>query len=272
MSNFIHAIFNYQFMQNALFSIITASALCGLIGTFVVNKKITMMSGSIAHAILGGIGIANFLGLNLYIGAFIFALFSAIVIGLVTLKQSSISDSVISSFWAIGMAIGIIFINFTPGYTVDLMSYLFGNLLLVDSQSLYILIGVTIVSIILISVFYNKIVAICFDQEYARISGINVTFYYLLLMILIAVSIVALQKVVGIIMVVALLSLPSTIAKFYSVNTRQMILKSIAFSMFFMLLGFFMSYILTIPPGATIIVVTGAAFFVNHLIMKLLKQ
>lgn len=271
MSDFINSLINYQFMQNALYSIIAASVLCGLIGTFVVNKKITMMSGSIAHAILGGVGIANFLNLNLYIGAFVFALFSAIIIGLVTLKHSSISDSVISSFWAIGMAIGIIFINFTPGYTVDLMSYLFGNLLLVNKLSLYVLIAVTIISIIIITVFYKKLVAICFDQEYARISGINVTFYYLLLMILIAISIVALQKVVGIIMVVALLSLPSTIAKSYSINTQQMIIKSVVLSFVFMLFGFFLSHVLVIPPGATIIIVIGIAFFVNQLVMKVKK-
>ncbi len=271
MTNFIHSVIHYQFMQNALYSILAASVLCGLIGTFVVNKKITMMSGSIAHAILGGIGIANFLSLNLYIGAFVFAFISAVIIGLVTLNHSSISDSIISSFWAIGMAIGIIFINFTPGYSVDLMSYLFGNLLLVNSQSLYILFTVTIISITLIAAFYKKLVAICFDQEYARISGINVTFYYLLLMVLIAISIVALQKVVGIIMVVALLSLPSTIAKSYSINTRQMIIKSIIFTLIFMLIGFFLSHTLAIPPGATIIIVIGTAFFLNHIILRIKK-
>ena len=267
MAEFISATFEYPFLQYALLTGLLASVACGIIGSYIVTRRITYIGGGIAHSVLGGMGAAYFLSVvykwsafqPLY-GAVIAALIAAIVIGLVSLRARQREDTVIGAVWAIGMAIGIIFISKTPGYNENLMSYLFGNILMVTPSDLW-LIGILDIIVVAVGLlFYNQFLAVCFDEEFARVRGINVEFYYLLLLCLTALTVVILVTVVGIVMVIALLTLPVAVASYFSKTLwRTMILATI-FSILFTFFGLTISYTPNLPAGATIILLAGATY------------
>ena len=169
MTDFLVTICQHAFMQNAFYAGLLASVACGMAGTYVVVKRISYISGGIAHAVLGGMGIAYYLGLNPLLGAVVFALCSAVLLGLVSIKAKQHEDTIIGALWAVGMAIGVIFISITPGYKVDLTSFLFGNILLVSTKDLAILCGLDLLILLLVLVFYRQFQAICFDEDYARL-------------------------------------------------------------------------------------------------------
>ncbi len=188
---------------------------CGIIGTYIVIRRISYIADGIAHAVLGGMGAALYLhkvyhwdGVLPIHGALVAAIIAAIIIGLVSLWAKQREDTVISALWAVGMAAGIIFISQTPGYNEDLMGYLFGNILMVSSSDLWMLAGLDAIIVIIGLLFYNQFLAVCFDQEFARVRGLNVELFYLLLLGLAALTVVVLATVVGIVMVIALLTLP----------------------------------------------------------------
>ena len=262
MSDFFSSIVNYTFLQNAIIAGILASIVCGITGTFVVVKKITFISGGIAHAVLGGVGIAYYLAMPPIIGAFVFAILSAIIIGLVKLKANQHENTVISALWAMGMAIGVIFMYLTPGYSADLLSYLFGNILMVSSTSLYILAGLNVFIILVVLIFYRQFVAITYDEEQARLHGLPVDFLYILLLCIIALTIVVLIQIVGIILVIALLSLPAAIASLYTRTLHAMIFSAIGLGMVLTLSGIAISFSANIPTGATIIIICGLAYLI----------
>ena len=262
MAELFSCIATYTFLQNAIIAAVLASIVCGITGTFVVVKKITFISGGIAHAVLGGVGIAFYLSMPPIIGAFIFAILAAITIGLVKLKASQHENTVISALWAMGMAIGVIFMYLTPGYSTDLLSYLFGNILMVSSTNLYILAALNVFIILIVLVFYRQFVAITYDEEQARLRGLPVDFLYILLLCIIALTIVVLIQIVGIILVIALLSLPAAIAGLYTKTLHAMMFSAIGLGMVFTLSGIAISFSLNIPTGATIIIICGLVFLI----------
>ena len=257
MNDFITALFQHTFLQNAVLGGILSSIVCGIMGTFVVIKRIVFISGGIAHTILGGVGIAYYLGIEPIIGAFVFAVLAAIIIGLVKLKAKQQEDTVIGALWAIGMAIGVIFMYLTPGYNVDLLTYLFGNILLVSKSDILILIFLNILIIGMVILFYRQFLAITFDEEFSRLRGLPVDFLYILLLILIALTIVVLIRIVGLILVIALLTLPAAISFLYMKTPAKMMITAIILGLIFTFLGIFLSFEMNLPSGAAIIITSG---------------
>lgn len=268
MIEFFRAVTQYSFVMNALLTGLLASVACGMIGSFVVARRITYIAGGIAHSVLGGMGLARWLEMvhgwpvkPLY-GAVVAALAAALTIGIVSLKAREREDTVIGAIWAIGMAVGILFIAATPGYSEDLMSYLFGNILMVGTLDLY-LIGVLDIGVIAVTLlFFNQLQAVCFDEEFARVRGLNVEWYYLLLLCLTALTVVILVTVVGIVLVIALLTLPVAVAGYFTRTLGRIMILAIGLSVLFTTLGLAVSYGSNWPAGATIIVVAGISYLV----------
>lgn len=271
---FFNALGTNPFLQYALIAGLLASISCGVVGTYIVTKKISLVSGGIAHTILGGVGIVCFLnkvyGMNIppLYGALIVAIAAAIIIGLVKIYSEHDSDTIIAALWSVGMAVGVIFIALTPGYNNDLMSYLFGNILMVTKHDLYLLVILDTFVIIVGVTLYHKLCAICFDEDFARIKGLNVTFYYLLLLCLTAITIVTLIQVVGLILVIALLTIPAAIAKQYSNSMWKMMIWAVILGLFFTLTGLAVSYGPDLPSGAVIIIVASLSFAVSTVCRK----
>lgn len=263
MTEFFHALVTFPFMQNAVLAGVLASIACGITGTYVVVKRIAFIGGGISHAVLGGMGIAYYLGANPLTGAVAAALVAAIVIGTVRLKAHQHEDTLVSALWAVGMAVGIIFIAKTPGYNVDLTSFLFGNILMVTQHDL-VLIGVMdLVILVLVGLFFRPFLAISFDEEYARLRGVPVEIMYLLLLCLIALTVVILIQVVGLILVIALLTLPAAIAGQYTRRMGPMMIAASVLGFLFTTVGLAVSFSPDLPAGATIILLAGGSYIVT---------
>jgi zinc transport system permease protein len=260
MFEFIEVLKSHGFMQNALIIGLLASVACGVMGTYVVVKRIVFISGGISHAVLGGMGIAYYYGYHPIHGAVVSALVAAVVIGLVSLRYHQYEDTIIGALWAIGMAVGILFIYKTPGYSIDLMSYLFGNILMVKRESVYLLAALDVLIIVLVFLFYKRFLAVCFDEEYSKLQGIGVVTTYLLLLCLIALTVVILIQVVGIILVIALLTLPAATARYYARSLGQMMILASLLGVVFTTSGLIVSYQPDLPAGATIILIAGLAY------------
>ena len=279
MIEFIDAVIAHQFMRRALLAGLLASIACGIVGSYVVTRRITYIAGSMAHCILGGLGIARYLqtvhgweGCDPLYGAVAAALLAAAVIGFVSLVAKEREDTVIGAVWAIGMAIGVLFISKTPGYNQDLMSYLFGNILMVSDHDLT-LIALLDVAVVAIGLgFYKPLLAICFDDEFARLRGLRVEFYYFLLLCLTALTVVLLVTVVGLVMVIALLTLPAAVAGHFSRVLWKMMLLASVLSAAFTTLGIALSFGPDLPAGATIIIVAGIAYLAATLATSLVRS
>ena len=250
----------YNFIQNALAAAILASIACGIIGVYVVVKKIVFISGGIAHASFGGIGLGYYLGINPMLGVLPFSLVSALVMGTVSKKSKIPEDSAIGILWSLGMALGIIFVYLTPGYAPDLMTYLFGSILTVPRSDLFLMLGLDIVIIGAIYLFYKEFLALSFDEEFTTVQGLPAEKLYLFLLCIIALTIVVLIKVVGIILVIALLTIPASLSRKFTYNLKQMMLISIVFGTVISVTGIGLSYVLDVPSGATIILVLSIVY------------
>jgi len=259
---FLQALTQHGFLQNAVLASVLASSACGMVGTYVVVKRIGFLAGGIAHAVLGGMGAALFFGFLPMLGALVTAVVAALVLGLVKLHAREQEDILISAFWAAGMAVGILFISQTPGYQVDLITYLFGNVLLVSNQQLLMMLILNVVLVITIILFYKQFTAITFDEEFARLRGLPVTALYLTLLCLTAVSIVLMIQVVGLILVIALLTLPAAISQHYTQTMKSMMGLAVVLGTLFCFTGLGVSYSLDVPSGATIILVTALAYLI----------
>ncbi len=271
LSEFVHALMSYSFMQNAVIAAVLASIACGIIGSYVVVKRIAFISGGIAHAVLGGMGIAYFFGARPLLGAIPAALLFALIIGWVSLHVKTREDATIGALWAVGMAVGIMFIYKTPGYAKDLPSYLFGNILMVSRGNILLLLILDVVIIVAVVVFYKAFMAVCFDEEFARLQGLRVEALYMLLLCLIALSVVILVQVVGIVLVIALLTLPAAIAGQWTSGLRAMILGACGAALLFTLSGLVVSFPHDLPAGATIVLIAGLAFLVSTVVRSLRK-
>ena len=265
MTEFLSALATHGFLQAALLAGILASIGCGVMGTYVVVKRIGFLAGGISHSVLGGMGAALFFNQDPMHGALVAAVGSALVIGWITLRFQEHEDTLISAFWAVGMAAGILFIAKTPGYGVDLMSYLFGNILLVAPQDLWLMAGLDLVLVAAVAVYYRPLLAVTFDEEFARLRGIPVTLFHLLLLCLVAVTVVLLIRVVGLILVIALLTLPAAVAAQYASTLGRIMALATALGASFATAGLAVAYDADLPAGATIILVAGAVYLASTL-------
>jgi len=275
MSEFVDAVFHHAFLQYALLTGLLASVACGVMGTYVVVRRITYIAGGISHCVLGGLGAALYLQkawgwerLTPIYGAIAAALLAALVIGWVSLRAKQREDTVIGALWAIGMATGILFISQTPGYNQDIMSYLFGNILMVSADDMKLIAVLDVLVVTMGVLFYNQFLAVCFDEEFARLRGVNVEFFYLLLLCLTALTVVLLVTVVGIVMVIALLTLPVAVAANFARRLWSMMVLSAILSAVLTTAGLAISYGPNLPAGATTIVLAGAVYLVVAIVMR----
>jgi len=265
-------ILSFEFFRNALMAGLLASIACGIMGTYVVVKKISFISGGIAHSAFGGIGLGYLLGFNPILGAVVFSIASALGIGVISQQGHEHEDTIIATMWATGMALGILFIALAPGYAPDLMSYLFGNILFVPTEDLFIMLLLDVLIISLVWLFYNEFLALSFDEEFATIMDIPVRKLYLLLLCLIALTVVMLIKIVGVILVIALLSIPAAIAHQHSDNLKKIMLVAILFGMLFTFTGMWISYLANVPSGATIIILAAGTYGISIAWGKIRKK
>ncbi len=249
---------SYTFIQHALIAGLLVSIISGVIGALVVVNRMVFLAGGIAHSAYGGIGIAVFFGLPVFFGASLFAVFAALVMSAVAFKHRHRTDTIIGLIWAVGMAIGIIFIDLTPGYNVDMMSYLFGSILAVSEGDLLYMAILCAGIVLFVVLYYKELLSLSYDAEYAALRGINVKFFYTVLLIISALSVVVAIRVVGLILVIALLSIPTYIAERLSDSLGKMMLFSGIIAAFFTLAGLFLSYRFDLTSGATIILVSAA--------------
>lgn len=257
----------YEFFINALWAALLAAVSCGMIGTYIVSRRVVFISGGITHASFGGIGIGYFLGINPILGAAVFAVLSALGIEYSSRKTEIREDSAIAILWALGMALGVIFIFITPGYAPNLMSYLFGNILTVTTDDLFLLLGLTI----LIGGFYilqfRNILYIAFDEEFARARRLPVNMIKYIMISLIALTIVFNIRVVGIILVISLLTIPQTIANMFVKRFLGIMVLSVIIALIGTISGLVLSYLFDIPSGAAIIFFLVILFFLARIVL-----
>lgn len=265
-------IFQYGFMRNALAAGVLVSIACGIIGTYVVINRIVFLSGGIAHAAYGGIGLGYLLGINPIIGAILFSILAALGMGSVHRKTGQRSDTIIGVMWAVGMALGIIFLDLSPGYKADLMSYLFGSILAVPNSDLIIMLILNLIILIVVVLYFKELQAISFDETFAFVVNVPVDRLYLMLVTMIGLTVVMTMRIVGLIMVIALLTMPSAIAGLFVKDMKRMMIVSVLLSILFTFIGLLLSYYLNLTSGATIILVSGSAYFISFLIQNFINK
>ena len=273
-------VLNLSFFSNPFLIMALLAGLCaafagGIIGTYVVVKRIVFISGSIAHSVLGGMGLALFLNrtfhwtlLHPVFGALIFALIAAFLIGWIRLYHQQREDTVIASLWTSGMALGVIFLSLTPGYNVEVLNFLFGNILWSSQSDLWLLLALDLCIFTSVLLLHKKFVAICFDEKQAKLQGLNTHLLYFILLSLVAITVVLLIQVVGAILVIAILSLPSAMANRFTHKVSTMMVLAVIFGMGLTFLGIMFSSSLNWPPGATISLITTLGYFLSFLCKK----
>lgn len=263
---------SYGFMRNALLAGVLVSLACGIIGTLVVLKRMVFISGGVAHAAYGGVGLAFYLGVNPLLGAVSFSLVASLVMGYIQQKTRQRPDTLIGAMWAIGMAIGIVFTDLTPGYKADLMSYLFGSILAVTPTDLWLMLIVDVVVIAIVILFYKEFQAAAFDETFARVRNVPVDLLYVILITMIGLSVVMLMRVVGLIMIIALLTIPAAIGAMFLKHMNKIMALATGLSLIFTTGGLLLSYYFNLTSGATIILVAGTAYLIALLIRRLCKR
>ena len=278
MGDFFAALFNpsIPFIRYALFAGLLSSIPFGIIGTWVTIKRISYLAGAIAHSVLAGIGMSlyfgtkyNLLWLHPLLGALLSAIIAAFIIGFVSIKAKERDETVIGAIWATGMSLGLLFIAKTPGY-ISPMTYLFGNILIISQTDLLMLVILDIVVIILGFLFYHQFQAISFDEEFARIRGIKTNLFYFLLLLMTAITVVLMTTIIGIVMVIALLTIPAAIAGFFAKKIWMIMLISVGLTAIFTSSGLMISYITDLPAGSTIILISGVVYLTSVVIKKII--
>ncbi|MDD2197071.1 MAG: metal ABC transporter permease [Bacteroidales bacterium] len=266
MQNLIPSLFQYQFVANAFWAALFISVAAGLIGSYVVARRLVFLSGGITHASFGGIGIAYYFGLNPIFGAAVFAVLSAFGVEALSQKMDVREDSAIGMLWSVGMALGIFFVYLTPGYSPNLMSFLFGSILTVTSQDILMLVALNIVMVAFFIVFYRAILYLAFDEGFAKTQGVPVRTFSYILKAFIALTIVLSIRMVGIILLISLLTIPPTIANIFTKKFNHIMLISILVGFVGALIGLIMSFGMNVPSGATIIIALVGMFAIAKLI------
>ena len=264
--------FQFEFMRNAMMAGLLGSVACGIVGVYVVVKKIVSMSGSIAHASFGGIGLGYLLNFSPVLGAMFFSLLSALTMGLVTRKTKLPEDTATGILWALGMALGVIFIGLSAGYAPDLMSYLFGNILTVPVSDLYLMAALDLIIVALAVAFYKEFLLLSFDEEFGTVVGMPVNGLYLLLLCMVALTVVVLIRVVGMILVIAMLTFPAAMARQFTHDIKKMMVLAVVFGMLFTFGGLWISYMLNLASGATIILLSGVVLLLTYVAVGLRKR
>ena len=259
----------FEFIRHALAAGLLASVICGIMGTLAVVNRLVFLSGGIAHAAYGGIGLALFFGWPFLVGTIGFALAAAFLMAAVSLGAKHRADTIIGVIWALGMAIGIVLIDLMPGYNVDLMSFLFGSILTVPAADLYSMLAMGILITLLVAYYYKDLLILSYDDEFARIRGVPVKMLYFGMIGLLAVTIVLVIRIVGLILVIALLTIPPFIAEKYTRSLLQMMVVSSLLGVAFTTAGLWLSYAFDLTSGAAIILVAGGVFLISLLIDKL---
>ncbi|HJJ42460.1 MAG TPA: metal ABC transporter permease, partial [Methanocorpusculum sp.] len=254
------ALLNYQFLQNAVIAGLLSSIVCGIIGVVIIEKKMVMMSGGIAHTAYGGVGLGYLFGFEPIIGAFIFSIAAAFGIGYAKRKGGVNTDIIIALMWSLGMALGIAFIGLMPGYPPDMNSYLFGNILSVTRNELVLMFILTCIVTFVIVMLFNNWMSYLFDEQFASINGMKTTFLEYLLLVLIALTVVVLIRVAGIILVLALLTAPAAIAGFLSKKFKIRMIIAVILGIVFCFTGLMVSYSANIASGASIVIVSVLSY------------
>lgn len=272
----LNALLNYTFMQNALLAGLLASVVCGIIGVVIVEKKLVMLSGGIAHTAYGGVGLGYLLGFEPLFGAFGFAVGAALGIGYIKRRGSSQSDIAIGLFWSLGMALGILFIAFMPGYPPDLSSYLFGSILAVTKADILTMFVLTGIITLVMLVFFNHWKAFLFDDEFAFIAGIRTAVMEYTLLLLTAMTIVVLLRVVGIILVLALLTAPAATAGLLTKKLKNRMVYAVLLGALYCVAGLWISYLLDMASGAVIVILSvlgyAAVYACRRIYMRILGK
>ena len=253
---------NYAFFRNALLGSLFASIACGIIGTYVVTNRLVFISGGITHASLGGLGIGFYFSLPPILSAMAFSIFSAFGIQWLSRKQGVREDSAIAVFWSLGMAIGIVLTFLTPGYAPNLSEYLFGNILTITRSDITALLLLSLILVLFFVLFYHAIVSVSFDTEFARTRRLPTQFIEYAMMFFIAVTIVLSIRLVGIVLLMSLITVPQMTANLFTVSYSKIISLSILFSFVGCVTGLLLSYYLNVPSGAFIIFVLIIMFFI----------
>lgn len=260
----IDAFLSYAFMRNALAAALLAGLLCGLIGVIVVEKRLVMMTGGIAHTAYGGVGLGYLCSFSPIVGAILFSLLAAFGIGTLRRRGGQRTEVLISLFWALGMAAGMVFVALTPGYPPDLNSYLFGNILTVTASDLLLMAGITALAVLLLAIFWQDIKAYLFDSTFASVAGLRVRILEYLIFGLIALSTVVLLRVTGIMLAIALLAVPAATAATFTRRLLPRMLVASGLSAGFATVGLIVSFYLAIPTGATVVAVAALAYAVAY--------
>jgi zinc transport system permease protein len=259
---------SYNFIQNAFLAAVLVSFITAIVGSLIIVNRLVFLAGGIAHTSYGGIGIAIFFGLPIFLSATLFSICASLVIAYIALKQKDQLDVFIGLVWAVGMALGIILIDLTPGYNVDLLSYLFGSILAVTNNDLLYMCVLLVVIAFIVSYKYKNILAVSYDSEFASLQGININFYYTLILVLSALSIVVAIKIVGLILVIALLTIPIYIASNFANSLFSMMIISALLSSCFSIIGLVLSYIYDLTSGATIILVSAVFLILFKIVFR----
>lgn len=250
-------------IPNSFYASFLISVAVAIIGSLIVINKSSFIAGSIAHGSFGGIGLALYFALPILLMTSFFALFLALILSYITLKIPHRSDIIIAVVWAVGMSIGILFSELTPGYNAGLISYLFGSILTISNEDIYMMIGVDVALIIFISILYHQILLISYDKDFAKVRGLNVGLLHTLLLVLVSLTIVMSVRAIGLILIIAMFTIPPFIAEKFTKNFKSMMMLSGVLSAIFMISGIFISFYYDISATATIILVSTVFFFIS---------
>lgn len=263
-------IIKYPFLQNAIWASLFSSILCGIIGVIITEKKLVMMSGGIAHTAYGGVGLGYFLGFEPIYGAIVFAIAAAFSIGYIQKRSKLNADIIIGFLWSFGMALGLLFVKLAPMYTPSLETYLFGNILNVSKRDVHILLGLAVFVFLALIVFYNDWKMYLFDSQFAWIKGLNSSFFEYFMLLLVALSVIALIYTVGIILVISMLTAPAASASMLSKNFGKRMIIASLIGLFNCFIGIYISYNIDIASGAAIVMVSILVYMLIFIGKKIL--
>ncbi|RAX59305.1 hypothetical protein CCZ01_00790 [Helicobacter monodelphidis] len=264
-------IFEFQFMQNAFIAAFLVAICSGIVGMLCVANRMIFLAGGIAHSAYGGVGIAFFLGVPIMLGASIFVIVVSLFVGYLMLKDRERTDALVGVIWAVGMAIGIIFADFTPGYRDELMSYLFGSLISVSSQDLWVLLVYNLVLIAFIYIYYYEILSVSYDSSFCAIKNLPVKRFNIILLLFIAIGVIMSMQSVGLILLIALFSIPAYMSEIICNSLKKAFICSSLLSFMFMVLGIYISFYMNLPIGPTIILIAASLFLLQLALLKIFK-
>ena len=268
----IHFFRDYPFLLNAFLASILVSICAGIVGSLVVSSKSVFFTGGVAHGAFGGVGLALFFGFSTTLGAGIAAILMAILMGYIRLKYQSTLDSYIAALWALGMAIGVICMDLSQGYGQDLSSYLFGSIISVSKNDLYLIGIFDLVLLIFVLIFYYEILSIFYDNDFCRLKKIKIHSFTIVSFVLISLGVIMSMSVAGLILVISILSIPAYIAALFAPSLRVQMFLSSLFSLLFMWIGFWFSYQFNLSIGACVVIASVVALFLVLLFKKCQKE